>query len=409
MTAEGDRNRVSMGSLGWYYLRLGALGFGGPVALANRMRSDLVETKHWLSESEYNEGLAVATACPGPLAYQLAVYCGYVLKGLAGGLLVAVAFAVAPFCFVVAAAFLYTKFQASAQVHALFRGIGPVVVALVTKASYQLAKKTLTRQWLPLAVAVAACVMTVVIEKELTLTFVVAGMLGMFLLRPKSGRTPSGTEVDAEIGLPPADASTWLKVAAAALLVLAVALALLDLRKLDISLIAKQFIFFFRTGLMIFGSGLVIVPFLKEYVVDQFHWLSQDVFLDAVAVGLITPGPVVITATFVGYVLSGIGGALASTVGIFLPAVLFTAVGTPLLRRYRQNPGLQGFIRGVTTAVVGVLIGTSILLGRSVLHDAFTWIVGLICLVVVFRAPKVPEPLLVLLGAVLGLILETGP
>ena len=189
---------------------------------------------------------------------------------------------------------------------------------------------------------------------------------------------------------------------------LAVALALLDLRKLDVSLVAKEFIFFFRTGLMIFGSGLVIVPFLKEYVVDQFHWLSQSMFLDAVAVGLITPGPVVITATFVGYVLSGFGGALASTVGIFSPAVLFTAVGTPLLRRYRKNPRLQGFIKGVTTAVVGVLIGTSILLGRAVLHDAFAWIVCLVCLAIVFRAPKVPEPLLVVVGAMLALIVPTG-
>jgi chromate transporter len=166
----------------------------------------------------------------------------------------------------------------------------------------------------------------------------------------------------------------------------------------------KLFVFFFKTGLLVFGSGLVIVPFLKTYVVDEYHWLGNRQFLDTVAIGMISPGPVVITATFVGYLLAGLPGAIAATAGIFSPAVLFTLFATPILRRYRANRGLSGFIRGVTVAVVGVLAGTTYLVSRTAVGDWLTLAITLVSLTVIVLWPKLPEPLLVGVGAVIGLI-----
>jgi chromate transporter len=387
MTEASTTPPVSFWRLAGYFLRLGATGFGGPVALANYIRRDLVEARGWISESEYDSGLAIAAACPGPLAYQLGVYCGYVRFGILGGLAVAVAFGLAPFAIVVTAAAAYTHVAQSWQLRALFYGVGPVVIALILKASWNLGAKTLKRDLTAWLFAGIACAVTVVVQKELTLLFVAGGLLGMFLFarRAEAGSKPG-----------PAPAVGPPKVGAASLVVVAPA-------GLGNGLTVKLFLFFFKTGALVFGSGLVIVPFLKTYLVDQYHWLTNRQFLDSVAIGMISPGPVVITATFVGYLLSGISGAAAATLGIFSPAVLFTVFATPLLLRYGRNPRLQGFIRGVTVTVVGVLVGTTYLVGRTAIGDALTIAITVLSLLALFRFKKCPEPLLVGLGALIGL------
>ena len=374
-----SRERPTLGRLARYFLRLGALGFGGPIALANSMRRDLVETRRWLTETEYDQGLAIAAACPGPLAYQLGVFCGYVRHGIAGGLAVAGAFALPPFLLVVAAAALYTRFEASWPLRALFYGVGPVVVALILKACWNLGRRTLARDRVAWAFFLVACAVTVVVQKELTAIFLVAGILGIWLFsgRPRArGTAASIVTVPLVLGtLPPASGIT-----------------------------GKLFLFFFRTGLLVFGSGLVIVPFLKTYVVDQYHWLGDRAFLDSVAIGMISPGPVVISATFVGYLLDGLPGAAAATVGIFAPAVLFTVVATPILLRHAANARLQGFIRGITVAVVGVLVGTTYLVGKTAVGDPLTVGVAVASLIALFVWKRLPEPVVVLAGALIGLI-----
>ena len=372
-------------SLTLYFLRLGALGFGGPVALANAMRRDLVEERGWISEREYDDGLAIAAACPGPLAYQLAVYCGYVRFGATGGLAVAAAFAAAPFALVVAIGELYTHLASAWQLRALFYGIGPVVVALILKACWNLGKKTLRRDRVAWAVSIVSCAVTVILQKELAPLFLVAGVLGAVVFA-RAGAAPR-----AQPQPPPAPAP---KTAGLAILGGGGAAGATTL---------KLFLFFFKTGLLVFGSGLVIVPFLKTYVVDQYHWLGNREFLDSVAIGMISPGPVVISATFVGFLLSGLPGALASTIGIFSPAVLFTVLATPLLLRYSSNRRLRGFIRGVTVAVVGVLVGTTYLVGKTAIGDWPTAAIGLATLGLLFWTRKIPEPLLVLAGGLVGL------
>jgi len=370
-----------------YFLRLGATGFGGPVALANYMRRDLVETRGWISESEYNAGLAIAAACPGPLAYQLGVYCGYVRFGVLGGLLVAVAFGLAPFLIVVATAAAYTRFAENWQLRALFYGVGPVVVALILKACWNLGRKTLRRDVTAWIFALTACGVTLIVQKELTAIFIIAGLLGMFVF----GR---GVESRSASNSAPAAPSPR-----GGTMVLAIAAPIASAS----SMAWKLFLFFFKTGCLVFGSGLVIVPFLKTYVVDQYHWLGKRQFLDAVAIGMISPGPVVITATFVGYVVAGFRGALAATVGIFSPAVLFAVLATPLLLRHGDNPRLQGFIRGVTVTVVGVLVGTTYLVARTAVGDALTAGITVLSLAVLVFWKKCPDPLVVAVGAVIGL------
>ena len=359
-----------------YFLRLGLTGFGGPVALANAMRRDLVDRNGWLRADEYEEGLAIATACPGPLAYQLGVYCGYILHGAFGALAVAGAFAAAPFIVVVIVAALYTHFGATIWLRGLFYGVGPVVIALIVRSCWDLGRKTLRDDRIAYIFAAVACTITIVLQQELTAIFIAAGVAGIFLFyRPK--RKPVVLS-----SLAPLAFGAYQTVAP-----------------------AKLFWFFFKTGFLVFGSGLVVVPFLKAYVVDQYHWLSNQAFLDAVAVGIVSPGPVVITATFVGYLNHQLLGAFAATAGMFAPSVIFVLIGTPVLRRYRQHSRVQGFIRGITVAVVGVLVGTSYLVARSSIHDAFAIVLLCATLLVLWSRSKVPEPALVGAGALCGVAL----
>lgn len=377
MSTDSASN-VTLPRLSGYFLRLGALGFGGPVALANHMRRDLVDTRGWISVTEYEDGMAIATVCPGPLAYQLGVYCGYVRYGILGALCVALAFALAPFLIVTVFAALYLGFAGSWALRAIFYGVAPVIVALILKASWQLGKKTLKADKASWAFAAVAATVTVLLRQELASLFIGAGFLGAIWfsrrLKPPASQTAAPAGALLALGGSPVKAPA-----------------------------AKLFLFFFKAGLLVFGSGLVIAPFLKAYVVDEYHWLTDRQFLDAVAVGMITPGPVVISATFVGYLLDGFLGGLAATAGIFAPSVLLTAVAAPLLRRYRKNPHVQGFVQGVVAAVVGALLGTTLLVAQSAIGDAFTALVALAGLGTVLKWSKLPEPFMVLAAAVAGL------
>jgi chromate transporter, chromate ion transporter (CHR) family len=390
-----------MGQLLLYFLRLGALGFGGPAALANAMRRDLVEARGWISADEYESGLALAAACPGPLAYQLGVYCGYIRFGIAGGLAVAVAFGLPPFILVTLAAALYVRFSGSWEVRALFYGIAPAVVALIANACVNLGKRTLRLERLAWLFAAIACAITVILQRELAPLFIVAGVVGCFVFAParttgtrepvNTSRVPlRGQEIPRPPAAPPSrnDSGTVLVPAAMALA----------------GAPAKLFLFFFKTGLLVFGSGLVIVPFLKTQVVDEYHWLTMRQFLDSVAIGMISPGPVVITATFVGYLMSGLTGAVAATLGIFLPPVLFTVIVTPILLRHRGNRRLAGFVRGVGVTVVGVLFGTTVLVARDAIGDALTIAIAVIAFVLVTFWKRLPEPFVILAAGTAGII-----
>ena len=379
---------ASLGQLVRYFLYLGTLGFGGPVALVGFMHRDLVERRRWVDEDEYRLGVALAQIMPGPLAAQLAIALGYFQRGVLGATAVGLAFVVPSFLMVVAISIAYRRFGGLWWMQALFYGIGAAVIAIIAIAAYKLARSTNKRDPLLWSVFAVLALATMVAEAELAEFFVVAGLVTLFVrARPTRGQA--------------------LRAAAAALAVVAV-IWLIERWFVKLTLGGEQvllqiLVFFTKAGAFVFGSGLAIVPFLHQGVVQQFGWLTEQQFIDAVAVAMITPGPVVITVVFIGYLAAGLLGAVAAAVGIFLPVYLFTVIPAPWFSRNRDNALLKAFVLGATSAATGAIAGAVVLLARRAIYDVPTAAVALISLGVLWRY-KVPEPILVAAAGLVGLL-----
>jgi chromate transporter len=384
--------RVPIGELVKYYLRLGLLGFGGPVALVGQMERELVGEKKWLTKEEMREGIAVCQSLPGPLAIQVGIWISYIRGGFWGAWAGGWAFILPNFIIVATLGALYVRFEGLPAVAAIFYGVSPAVIALILHSCYRLTKLGM-KDWIEWALAAAAFAITVAVQAEVALVFIACGVVGLFyygsLFR---GRSTTSTTSSLLIGVP-------LVVAGAAPPTLGV-------------LLGKLLAFFLKAGSLTFGSGLVIVPFLEKGLVQQTGWLNEREFLVAVAMGMISPGPVVITATFVGFLVGarftgslveGLWGSVASTVGIFLPSFLMILIVAPILLRYRTNPNVQGFVKGAYAAAIGTILGACVLLGKIAIGDWLTALVALGSLVVLFRY-KVSNPLLVAATAIIGLI-----
>jgi chromate transporter len=366
-----------------YYLRLGVLGFGGPVALVGQMERELVGEKHWVTQEEMREGIAVCQSLPGPLAIQVGIWISYIRGGFWGAWAGGWAFILPNFVIVAALAALYVHFGGLPAVTAIFYGVSPAIIALILHSCYRLTKLGM-KDWLEWTLAAAAFGVTVAVQAEVALLFLACGMVGVLYYGSlfRSGRTASGT-TSLLAGVPLIAAGTTPGSLG--------------------SMLGKLLTFFLKAGSLTFGSGLVIVPFLEKGLVQQTGWLSEREFLVAVAMGMISPGPVVITATFVGYLVAGFWGSVVATIGIFLPSFLLILIVAPVLMRYRTNPNVQGFIRGAYAAAIGTILGACVLLGRIAIGDWLTALVALGSLVVLFRW-KVSNPLLVALTAAIGLI-----
>jgi chromate transporter len=362
-----------------YFLRLGLLGFGGPVALVGQMERELVAERGWLSKEEMRESIAICQSLPGPLAIQVGIYIAYLRGGFWGAWVGGWAFIFPNFVIVAALGALYVYLGDLQPVTAIFYGVSPAVIALIVHSCYRLAKLGM-EDWLQWAIAAACLVVTVILQAEVALLFIGAGLVGILYYGSVFRRRPP---IALQIAAVPALAQL-APVASG-------------------STLGKLLLFFLKAGSLTFGSGLVIVPFLEQGLVQQYGWLDQRQFLIAVAVGMISPGPVVITATFVGYLVAGFWGSLVSTVGIFLPSFILVLVAAPLLARYRLNPNVQGFVKGAYAAAIGTILGACILLGRIAIGDWLTVLIGLGSLAVLFRW-KVNNPLLIAATAVVGLI-----
>ncbi|HEX9023892.1 MAG TPA: chromate efflux transporter [Geobacteraceae bacterium] len=372
---------VGVRELALYFLRLGSFGFGGPIALAGYMQRDLV-ARRWITEQEYGEGLAFAQMMPGPLAAQLAMWIGFIRHGVVGASLVGIVFTLPPFLIVLAISALYVAFHGLPLVQALFYGIGPAIIAIVALSAVRLARTTVgsdRRMWVIFGVV---ALITVLARTEIALLFVVAGFIGLLLYHPPRNWRSSGT-------------ATLLSVPASAGLSLAVPVLL------------QLGAFFVKAGAFTFGSGLAIVPFLHQGVVLQHHWLNERQFLDAVAVGIITPGPVVITAAFVGYLVAGFWGSLIAAGAVFLPVYLFVLFIGRYIIRYRENPAVKGFVKGATSAASGAIAGAAVILGQGSIVDAPTALIGITSLLTLWRF-KAPEPLIIGLAAIAGLMIYQG-
>ncbi|HJU12705.1 MAG TPA: chromate efflux transporter [Candidatus Binataceae bacterium] len=362
----------------FYFLRLGLLGFGGPVALVGQMERELVAERGWLTKAQMREAIAICQSLPGPLAIQVGVYISYLRGGFWGAWIGGWAFIFPNFVIVAALGALYVYFGDLKPITGIFYGVSPAVIALILHSCYRLAKLGMEDklQW---AIAVACLVVTVILQAEVALLFIGAGLIGILYYGNLFQRRPPA--VLPVVALP----SLALAPVASA------------------STLGKLLLFFLKAGSLTFGSGLVIVPFLQQGVVQQYGWMDERQFLIAVAVGMISPGPVVITATFVGYLVAGFWGSLLSTIGIFFPSFIFILVAAPLLARHGANPNVQGFVRGAYAAAIGTILGACILLGRIAIGDWLTALIGAASLAVLFRW-KVSNPLLIAATAVIGLI-----
>src|SRR2546425_699330 len=369
-----------------YFLRLGTLGFGGPIALAGNMHKDLVEQRGWISQQDYVEGLAFSQLSPGPLAAQLAMYLGWVRAGTLGATLTGVAFVLPSFVMVLVLAALYVHYGRLPWIQGVFYGIGAAVIAIITRSAYKLIRSTLKNDWLRWALFIALAVTTAWKESEIVWLFLLCGFVSMFIKAPPRLKlSHSAAPAFAGLGklftgaLGPATLAT----------------------------VGTLFLFFLKAGAFVFGSGLAIVPFLYGGGVSQFHLLTERQFLDAVALAVIKPGPVGIAAGFIGYLVARLIGALLAASAVFVPPYLIVIVGAPYYRRFARNLQVKAFVQGVTAAAVGAIAGAAFILGRRSLIDLPTVSIGLVTLgLLSFK--KIPEPVLILAAGAAGLLLFKG-
>ncbi|RQV86621.1 chromate transporter [Burkholderia anthina] len=383
MNTHRDRPAYTLWQMIGYFARLGATGFGGPVALAGYMHRDLVDTRRWIADSDYKEGLALAQLAPGPLAAQLAIYLGYVHYRIVGATMVGIAFVLPSFLMVVLLGYAYTRFGGLTWMQSVFYGVGAAVIGIIAISARKLTAKSIGRDTLLWAIYLALVAVTVITESEVAWLFLAAGVLVWLTRAPP--RWLRQRRVDVVVAWPVSATGAWLGI-------------------VDWPQLVQLAAFFAKAGAFVFGSGLAIVPFLYGGVVTEHHWLSEKQFVDAVAVAMITPGPVVITVGFIGYLVAGLPGACVAAAGTFLPCYLFTVLPAPYFKKYGRLPAILAFVDGVTAAAVGAITGSVIVLARRSIVDVPTALVALATIVLLVRFKKLSEPMVVGGAAVMGLI-----
>ncbi|SHG32990.1 chromate transporter [Flavobacterium defluvii] len=386
-----DENRkYSLRELTLYFLKLGTIGFGGPVALVGYMHKDLVENRKWISEDEYREGLALAQLAPGPLAAQLGIYIGFVHYRFLGATLIGFAFVLPSFLMVLVLGIIYRLYGGLSWIQAVFYGVGAAVIGIIALSSYKLTLKSIGKfnwdslksKWILWLFFIFAVIITYLTEQEQVLLFVAAGLLYMIIKAPPK----------------------WLNIKT----INSYTLILLFTGFWDFenSTLTKIAVFFIKAGTFVFGSGLAIVPFLHSGVVIENQWLSEQQFLDSVAVAMITPGPVVITVGFIGYLVNGFFGALVAALATFLPCYIFTIIMAPSFKKIAQNKPVKAFVEGITAVVVGALVGSVAVIAKRSIIDIPTALIAIAAIFALLYIKKIQEPYIIAAAAVLGVIIK---
>src|SRR5579872_6580806 len=361
-----------------YFLWLGTVGFGGPIALAGHMQQDLVDERGWVSKEDYLEGLALAQLAPGPLAAQLAIYLGYIRAGILGATTVGIAFVLPSFLMVLALSAAYVRFGGLPWMQGMFYGIGAAVIGIIARSAFKLTKLTLGKDKLLWGIFSILAVSTAWTSQEIVWLFLLGGVVAVMVKAyPARAQATSTVLLFFTVGT------------------FGVGGTLLQV-----------FLYFAKAGMFVFGSGLAVVPFLYGGVVQGHHWLTDRQFVDAVAVAMITPGPVVITVAFIGYLVAGPLGATCAALGVFLPCYLFVVIPAPYFRRFSDNPRVKAFVDGVTAAATGAIAGAAFVLGRRALIDLPTVAIAVATWMIMRRAKKAPEPIVILLAGVAGFLLH---
>jgi chromate transporter len=378
---ESTDPKYSLRDLIIYFLKLGTWGFGGPVALVGYMHRDLVENKKWISEDDYKEGLALSQLAPGPLAAQLSIYLGYVHFKILGATLVGIAFVLPSFLMVLIIGYTYVLYGGLPWMQAIFYGVGAAVIGIIAIGSYKLTIKSIRKDKLLWIIFIVMAVTTFITEEEILWIMLMAGILVWFVKVPPK----------------------WINSAANGIL----PIILLQLQSASTDSKLWHIAWFFtKAGAFVFGSGLAIVPFLYGGVVKEYGWLNEQQFLDAVAVAMITPGPVVITVGFIGYLVAGIWGAVVAALATFLPCYLCTVIPAPYFKKYGKHPGIKAFVDGVTAAAIGAIAGAVLVLGKRTLTDLPTVLIAITTAAILFRFKKLQEPFIILVAALIGISIK---
>lgn len=373
-------NNYSLNQLIIYFLKLGTWGFGGPVALVGYMHRDLVENKKWISEDDYKEGLALSQLAPGPLAAQLSIYLGYVHYRIPGATLAGLAFVLPSFLMVLAIGYAYVEFGGLPWMQAVFYGVGASVIGIIALSSYKLTTKSIGKDKLLWGIFIILAATTYYYEQEIIWLILVAGVCVWFIKSPPNFLSSTGNVLFPIV---------------------------LQIQAIDTDSKLLQIAWFFaKAGAFVFGSGLAIVPFLYGGVVKEFQWLNEQQFVDAVAVAMITPGPVVITVGFIGYLVAGFPGACVAALATFIPCYIFTVIPAPYFKKYGKNPSIKAFVDGVTAAAIGAIAGAVLVLGKRTLTDIPTILIALATLVILFKYKKLQEPIVIALAAITGILLK---
>lgn len=383
MSPVADKPPYTLWQMALYMLRLGTFGFGGPVALVGYMHRDLVEQRQWISDADYKEGLALAQLAPGPLAAQLGIYLGYVHYRIRGATIAGMAFVLPSFLMVVALGWAYMHFGGISWMQAVFYGVGAAVIGIILMSAKKLTQKSVGKDKLLWVIYLLQVAVTVVTQSEVAWLFIAAGLLVWLLRAPPKWLGKGSVNSVALTQLPLAAIVTTL----------------------DLPLLVQIGMFFVKAGAFVFGSGLAIIPFLYGGIVTEHHWLNDKQFVDAVAVAMITPGPVVITVGFIGYLIAGVPGATVAALATFIPCYLFTILPAPYFKKYGKLPGVVAFVDGITAAAIGAITGSVIVIARRSIVDIPTALMALITVALLWRYKKLQEPLLIAVAAIAGLIL----
>lgn len=376
------RPAYTLAALARYFLRLGTIGFGGPVALVGYMHRDLVETRRWITEDDYREGLALSQLAPGPLAAQLSIYLGFVHYRILGATVAGLAFVLPSFLMVLAIGAAYVHFGGLPWMQAVIYGVGAAVIGIIAISSYKLTKKTVGKDRLMGSIFLLLAATTFITEKEIIGLILLSGVVVWMMRSPPRFVRSAGA---------------W---APLPLSVLAMGAATTSGKLGQIAW------FFSKAGAFVFGSGLAIVPFLYGGVVKEHQWLTEQQFLDAVAVAMITPGPVVITVGFIGYLVAGLPGACVAAAATFLPCYLFTVIPAPYFKKYGKHPAIKAFVDGVTAAAVGAIAGAVCVLAQRQFTDWISVLFALLTVGALLKFKKLPEPVIILAAGLAGLLIK---
>lgn len=376
-----DAPKYSLKDLILYFLKLGTWGFGGPVALVGYMHRDLVDDKKWISDEDYKEGLALSQLAPGPLAAQLSIYIGYVHYRILGATLAGIAFVIPSFVMVLGIGYAYVAYGGLPWMQAIFYGVGAAVIGIIAIGSYKLTTKSIGKDKLLWAIFVVLAITTFITEQEILWLILLGGFAVWFAKAPPRWLGSSSNGVLPIIFLQLQPVATQSKLVEIAW-------------------------FFTKAGAFVFGSGLAIVPFLYGGVVKEYQWLTEQQFVDAVAVAMITPGPVVITVGFIGYLVAGVWGAVVAAAATFIPCYLFTVIPAPYFKKYGKHPAIKAFVDGVTAAAIGAIAGAVLVLGKRTLTDLPTVLIAVSTAALLFRFKKLQEPVMILVAATIGIMIK---